>query len=452
MSMRFLPEPHLLESARHRPWPSFPARSGLAPQGPPPARADVVVVGAGPAGLAVACALWHLGVRDVVLLDREGRPCARFLDRIDRLDQRVLRSPYEHHPGVEGYHDCELLDFARLHWARLTPVERRQIRMSQAGHRSVVPVDVFEAYCAHISAIHGVGERTWTAEVAEVRPDDDGVTVRGDGFSTRARFAVLCLGEERADAPDAWWGGGAPPAGVSYWDEPAGQRGDRVAVVGAGLTAAHLIGRALDRGRQVHWVFRESRERYQCADVNSAFFRPEGRARFGSGDREHRRALMRAHRRASIMFEFRPALERAEAEGRLVVHRGEQVHAIGDGPGGVVARLASGASVTGDQVLLALGTTVSTGRALLPAGVTGDEDGWPLLDERKLSYLRAPRVFAVGAAAAMVLGPAARNIDGHRVATARVAATVAVGLREDRVPAPEEFAELVSGVVAGGGR
>jgi hypothetical protein len=42
-------------------------------------------------------------------------------------------------------------------------------------------------------------------------------------------------------------------------------------------------------------------------------------------------------------------------------------------------------------------------------------------------------VFAVGAAAGMVLGPAARNIDGHRVATARVAATIAARLTDDRV-------------------
>jgi len=34
----------------------------------------------------------------------------------------------------------------------------------------------------------------------------------------------------------------------------------------------------------------------------------------------------------------------------------------------------------------------------------------------------------------MVLGPAARNIDGHRVATARVAAAVAGGLRRDGLP------------------
>jgi hypothetical protein len=41
----------------------------------------------------------------------------------------------------------------------------------------------------------------------------------------------------------------------------------------------------------------------------------------------------------------------------------------------------------------------------------------------------------VGAAAGLVLGPAARNIDGHRVATARVAASIAHSQRHGRVPA-----------------
>jgi hypothetical protein len=88
--------------------------------------------------------------------------------------------------------------------------------------------------------------------------------------------------------------------------------------------------------------------------------------------------------------------------------------------------------------MLALGTSVSTGRGLLPAELVEDEDGWPVLDERTLSYRGTGRVMAVGAAAAMVLGPAARNIDGHRVATARAAAAVATGLREGSVPEPDD--------------
>jgi NADPH-dependent 2,4-dienoyl-CoA reductase/sulfur reductase-like enzyme len=409
----------------------------------------VAIVGAGPAGLAVASALWHLGVHDVVLLDRADRPCGRFFNRIDVLRQRVLRSPYEHHPGVEGYRDCELLDFARLHWTLLTDVERREVRMAQAGHRSVVPVDVFQAYCRHVAAIHHVPARTWRATVREVRPAAYGVLLRTDDFEVNAAFAVLCTGEQRRAAPVTWWDGEPPPAGVGYWDQPVPSGAGHLVVIGAGLTAAHLISNALSDGRRVQWVLRAAEERYQCSDVNSAFFRAEGRAHFDGAHWQDRRTVMRMQRRASVMFEFRPLLRRAEAEGRLTVHRGQAVAAVtgsgdngcngngdgdnGDGDnGGGTVHLASGRRVTGDHVVLALGTTPSIGDQLLPPRLVAARDGWPDLNERTLAYRRVPRVFAVGAATAMVLGPAARNIDGHRVATARVATAIATGLNHDR--------------------
>jgi NADPH-dependent 2,4-dienoyl-CoA reductase/sulfur reductase-like enzyme len=403
-----------------------PAELGAGSARPPDA-ADVVIVGAGPAGLATAAALWHRGVRDVVLLDRSGRPCSRFFERIDRLDQRVLRSPYQHHPGVEGYRDCELLDFARLHWSLLTAVERREIRMAQAGHRSVVPVDVFAAYCRHVAVTHEVTARTWQAEAHALIPGPEAVRVRAGRQELTARYVVLCPGEERRDAPASWTAGG----GCSYWDEPVPDDAERVAVVGAGLTAAHLIANALRGGRRVAWVLRAPAERYQCADVNVAFFRAEGRARFDGTPWADRLELMNVHRRASVMFEFRPLLQLAEATGQLSVHRGRAVTGISSGSGGPVAvGLAGGSVVETDHVVLALGTTPSAGPPLLPPGIAATRDGWPDLDARTLAYRRAPRVFAVGAAAGMVLGPAARNIDGHRVATARVATAIAAGLHQ----------------------
>jgi hypothetical protein len=423
----FIPDPRLLDSPRGRDWPRYPVPAG--PRSVPPRSADVVVVGAGPAGLAVTSALWHLGVADVVLLDRADRPCGRFLDRIDVLDQRVLRSPYGHHPGVEGYRDCELLDFARLHWSQLTRVERREVRMAQAGHRSVVPVDVFEAYCRHVATIHHVYDRTWRTTVRAVRPAPGGLTVQADGFAVHARFVVLCLGEERRAAPAAWFTGGAAPAGVGYWDAPAPAAAESALVIGAGLTAAHLITNALTAGRTVHWVVRAERERYQCSDVNASYFRAEGRAHFDGVPWSDRLAVMRRQRRASVMYEFRPLLERAEAAGQLIVHRGREVTAVTAGADGrATVRLAGGGEIVADHATLALGTTPSIGTGLLPDQVVAGQDGWPDLDERTLAYRRAPRVFAVGAAAGMVLGPAARNIDGHRVATARVAATIAARL------------------------
>jgi len=200
-----------------------------------------------------------------------------------------------------------------------------------------------------------------------------------------------------------------------------------VVVVGAGLTAAHLMHNALDLGARVESVLRADSERYQCSDVNASFFRAEGRARFDGVPWAERLALMGRERRASVMFEFRPLLEAAEADGRLTVHRGVDVEGVTDK--GVV--LTDGRLVGGDHVTLALGTVPTIGTGLLSDDQVGARDGWPDLDERTLEYRNAPRVFAAGAAACMVLGPAARNIDGHRVATARIAETVAARLRED---------------------
>jgi hypothetical protein len=300
--------------------------------------------------------------------------------------------------------------------------------MSQAGHRSVVPVEVFDAYCRHTAAIHGVTERLWPGEVGAVEPAGGRVLVRGNGFRIAAGQVVLCLGEESRDAPAHWWTG-SRPEGVGYWDEPVPAGAGREVVVGAGLTAAHLIHGALDRGARVDWVLRTDTERYQCSDVNASFFRAEGRARF---DRRRepvpwadRLALMARERRASVMFEFRPPLEAAESDGRLTVHRGSVIRAVA----GKAVELADGRLVAGDHVVLALGTVPSIGTGLLPAELVRARDGWPDLDERTLAYRGAPRVFGAGAAAGMVLGPAARNIDGHRVATARIAATIAARVR-----------------------
>jgi cation diffusion facilitator CzcD-associated flavoprotein CzcO len=428
----FNPPPHLLDSARGRDWPRYPELGTVSRPDQVPAQADVVIVGAGPAGIAVASGLWHLGIRDVVILDRTGKPGQRFFTRIDGLNQRVLRSPYDHHPGVEGYRDCELLDFARMHWGHLSTVERREIRMAQAGHRSVVPVDVFEAFCHHVATVHQITRRTWPATAREVRPDGGSVVVRTEHGEVTARFVALCLGEERRDAPADWWDDGRRPAHVSYWDEPVPSGVESVAVVGAGLTAAHLVLKGLDAGQRVHWVLRANEERYQCSDVNASFFRAEGRARFDGVPWSDRLALMSRERRASVMFEFRPLLREAEATGQLAVHRGTTITGVTTGVTTAAAVcLAGGERVAVDHVVLALGTTPSIGDRLLPAGAVGETDGWPDLDERTLAYRKAPRVFAIGAAACMVLGPAARNIDGHRVATARVAATIAAGLDSD---------------------
>jgi NADPH-dependent 2,4-dienoyl-CoA reductase/sulfur reductase-like enzyme len=148
--------------------------------------------------------------------------------------------------------------------------------------------------------------------------------------------------------------------------------------------------------------------------------------------------MMRRERRASVMYEFRPLLQEAEADGRLTVHRGRRLDAItAKAAGPTTVRLSDGTRIESDQVVLALGTAVSTGAGLLPGQLVAEHDGWPDLDERTLAYRNASAVFAVGAATGMVLGPAGRNIDGHRVATARVATTIAARLAGEPDPSTD---------------
>lgn len=421
----FLPPPEFLDSRRGR-------RVGLSGSLPPrsrtddlPPRAAVVVVGGGIAAIGLVGTLWHAGVEDVVIVDREGRLGGRFLARADVLGQRVLRSPYDHHPGVEGYRDCELLDFARLHWGSLTEGERLQVRMAQAGHRSVVPMDIFEAYCNHVVAVHGIADCTWRGEVLRVTPRADDVLVHTSLGDVAGTTVVLCAGEESAPAPETWWPGPATPDHVHHWNERIATGAGTTVVVGAGLSGAHVMYNALAAGGRVQWVVRGEAERYQCADVNASFFRAEGRARFFGTSWSDRLLMMRQHRRASVMFEFRPALMAAEAEGQLVVHRGVGVAGVRSLEGkGAGVDLLDGATVSGDRVVLALGTRPLIGADLLPPDVVAARDGWPDLDEATLAYRAAPRVYALGAATCMVLGPAARNIDGHRVGTSLVAASI----------------------------
>ncbi|WP_433546050.1 FAD/NAD(P)-binding protein [Streptomyces sp. CA-294286] len=213
----FLPPPELLTSPRGRNLTKRFRRAARVDE--LPSRADVVLIGGGLAALNLAATLWHAGVGDIVIVDREGRLGGRFFRRADTLRQRTLRSPYEHHPGAEGHRDCELLDFARLNWASLTAVERREVRMAQAGHRALVPLDIFEAYVDHVVDAHDLAERLWQGEVLEVIPGSSDVVLRTTRGDITASSVALCTGEERAS-----WPGNFPNASSTGMSPRRGQR------------------------------------------------------------------------------------------------------------------------------------------------------------------------------------------------------------------------------------
>ncbi|HLX51525.1 MAG TPA: FAD/NAD(P)-binding protein [Streptosporangiaceae bacterium] len=426
---RFVPRPELLDSEVGRQIVRFPGQP-RPPAGPVPGQADVVIVGAGLAGTALGTALWHAKFQPkTVILDPSPRPAGRFLDRVSALHQRVLRSPYEHHAGAEGHRDCELADFARAHWSRLSGIEREQIRMAQSGQRSVVPVDVFAAYTQHVAICHELPERTHAARVRHIEyrgPRD--FAVHHDAGVTTCSAVVLATGEEAREIPPQWLAHGLPAGAglVVRWDQTRDLDCDRPVVVGKGLSAANLVWSLCHRGAQVTWLIRGT-ERYQCADVDARYFRPEGRASFMRRDLAGRMAILDRERRPTVMFEFQPLFDAWEREGRLRVQRETVIGRLaGAGTGMAVTTTGPDGTLTRryDRLYAALGVRVAP-----PPTFTGTTvrttAGLPVLDDTSSQLESVPGAFGLGILASLSIGPAARNIDGIRIGVQRIVAELA---------------------------
>jgi len=195
--------------------------------------------------------------------------------------------------------------------------------MAQAGHRSVVPVDVFEAYCRHVAVT-----TRWTP----------GPGARRCARSSQDRTRSSCAPRTPRWWPDTWScaqvknaGPPRPAAGRRGQGQLLGRAGpgdpERMVVIGAGLTAAHLVANALTVGRRVAWVFREPRGALPVCRHQRDVLPTRGPEPVRGSTWSDRAALMRQQRRASIMFEFRPLLRRAESSGQLTVHRGSALPA-----------------------------------------------------------------------------------------------------------------------------
>ena len=407
--VRFLPDPALLDSPRTARFLD-PTYTNNPSQGKIPDTTTICIIGAGPAGISLAVDLWHQTgtLDDIILLDACGLPFAQWSDRINALGQRTLRSPYEHHMGTQGHRDCELLDFARCHWSHLTSIERAEVRMAMSGQRSVVPLDIFEAYATFTTSIHGIDARIHRSRVTQVDLEPDGMwSISHDSGQVRARAVVFAVGEDVVQPPSTW----QYPS--SKWDTfKLRDTTQHLVVSGSGLSAAHLIANACNLGVSVSWVQRRA-ERYQCADVNARFFRPEGRAAFRRLSVEGRRRALIQHRDPSIMWEFKPKLESWSESGLLTVRRHAVIQEVRSGDCQVEVSLTSGETFVADQLVAAHGTRP----ARLPLAGLGDV---PALDEN-CGIVGNNKMYVLGAHAGMTVGPAARNLDGMRVAAAYVA-------------------------------
>src|SRR5579883_33543 len=435
MPFYFTPPPYLLESPIGRTlYGDVPDALTIDSSLTLPDACEIAIIGGGIASIALATRLWHCNLlHQTIIIEQASSLAETFFSRISKLRQRVMRSPYEHHVGAEYVRDCEMLDFARVNWRHLTDIERGEIRMAQSGQRSVVPVDVFCAYIRHAVEAHQIRHQVRRGHVNSVQVlGPHHFVLNIDGRHLTARNVIWAVGDRARPLPE-WVKRGQSKKRVSHWEEP-GQDDEieHAVVVGAGMSAAHLLLNLREAGIRVTWIVRKQ-ERYQCTDVNALYFRPEGRSYFLRQSLAQRLECLQEQQRASIMLEFEPIFRSWEEQGGLVVYRQTEVLDLEPDNDGVHLRLSNGMEVHTNHVYTAFGMhpvfsppLISEGKALYQGRP------YPLADDKTLELLNCPGAFVCGSLASLSIGPAARNIDGARIAADRIVSHL-VQLQERKV-------------------
>ena len=242
-----------LHVLRHPETDWMPTR--LGPDGAP--MLDVLVVGAGQGGHAIAAHLLRERVSNILVVDREPAGAEGIWNSHGRMP--VIRSP-KHYPGP----DMGVANLTYEAWHRATHGD-----ISWEG-MNFVPIPLWVEYLDWVRATLELPVRNET-DVTSITPCPGGlaVTLRGPGGTeTRhARRLVLATGH---DGTGDWW----MPDYLAALPEPLRAKGadpidfqalagKRVAVLGVGATAGDNAICALEQGAEVHMFCRRPTHRRQ---------------------------------------------------------------------------------------------------------------------------------------------------------------------------------------------
>lgn len=183
-------------------------------------RADVIVVGAGPSGLAVAATLKRRG-RDATVLEGSSAVGSRWAQRYERLCLHTVR---------------------RFSGLPFLPMP--------SSYPRYVPKDDYARYLADYAQRMGLAIRLGE-RVERIQPDGDEWTVKTASQSRSARAVVVATGRYNIPRLPRWEGMDAFGGSVIHAQDYSSGRefaGKRVLVVGIGNTGAEIAADLVEQG------------------------------------------------------------------------------------------------------------------------------------------------------------------------------------------------------------
>ena len=376
-------------------------------------RCKVAIVGAGPQALTVAVHLATVDssiVDDMVVVDPGSGWMSAWRQRFASQRIEHLRSPVVHQPAPDPY---ALVTFARK--------TRRSHEL--VGRYQLPSTRLFDDFCDHLVQRHGLDRCRRRSRV--VRLAGDGTISLADGSIVHARHVVV------ANAPTTpiWPDGCQASDVVRHADDvcvDSVRSGSRVAVVGAGLSAGHLIHGAVQRGAEVVWVHRSPVVEREF-DVDPGWLGPREMDAYLALTEPTERAHMAAAARTggTLPGWMVRRLTQHESANRVTSVCGSLCRL--ESQGSAVRVVLEKRSFVVDEVWLATGHRPAVAHDAVIGKFLSDRgcqlaEGFPVLDA--LARVPGTGTHLIGRSATLAFGPTAGNLSGARHAARAIVSAV----------------------------
>jgi len=377
------------------------------------------IIGAGPQGLAAALHLKQVDpATDVTVIDHSDKWLASWNQQFERAEINTLRSPIVHHPSPNPY---ALTDF----------VTRK--KLSRSGLPYDPPTtEAFSAFCAEIITEAGLTPPL-RAIPESLFSDHKSVELKTSIGIIRAENLIIATNPYQRVVPQWTWDLIGHQAGLLEHaldvnlPGMSDLSGQSIAIIGGGLTGAHLARNAALKGAAVTIIARRPLQ-IRDFDTEPGWLGPKYLTKYhAEADADRRIQTAKAARNGgSIPAWMHDSLTAPINEGSIeILDSTEVISARTASPKGCVLNLNTDETAYSDQVWLATGTqsTLHSMRWLQP--ILEDIpiiDGFPLVDQ---SLRLGPHpIFVMGRSATFALGPAAGNLWGARHAARRITTAI----------------------------
>jgi cation diffusion facilitator CzcD-associated flavoprotein CzcO len=386
---------------------------------PSPPKIDLAVIGAGPHALTLVTHL--LQKRQTMrgrflVFDPSGTWMSRWRQQFAALDIPHLRSPAVHHPDPNPF---ALRKFAESRSHELFPPY------------DLPGTQLFEDMCEDVIQRWDVADQVVKAEITHLEPLPRGLRLwLADGHSITARRVVLATGGGTIHIPDWVSQITTPyPSDKLCHSQTVDLRklflaGERILIVGGGLTSGHLAMGAIGRSAQVHLILRRELQA-KLFDAEPGWLGPKYlKAFFAESDYQKRwEMIQQARNGGSVTPAIAMGLRRAVRYGILKIHEHCQIHKAQWIKDHWLVQCNNGSEYECERIWLCTGNKFDVNAQPLLKGILNSYPismvkGLPVLD----SCLRWPgcELFIMGGLAALQVGPTARNLSGARMASEKI--------------------------------